>query len=84
MITIEDIKTIANNAIPVMDDICIEAARLRTFCHEVIDAVESVEEDFKETTLDGEKAKVIYLAFKARIIAFAESIPTSVPAEPEE
>lgn len=78
---IEDMKKIANAAIAVADEISVEADSLRVFCHRVIDAVESAEDDFKVTTLDGEKAKVTYLGLKARLIELAGSIPTSVPVE---
>lgn len=76
---IKDMKTIANLAIAVMDDISVEAANLRVFCHEVVDAIESEEGDFKIVTLDGNRATVTYLALKARIVELAESIPISVP-----
>lgn len=78
---IEDMKTIANLAIAVADEISVEADNLRMFCHEVVEAIESTESDFKIVTLDGDKAKVTYLALKARIVELAESIPTKVPEE---
>lgn len=78
---IKDMKTIANLAIAVADDISVEADHLRVFCHEVMDAIESEESDFKIVTLDGDKATVMYLALKARIVELAESIPISVPVE---
>ena len=76
---IEDMKKIASTAIVVADHICIEADRLRVFCHEVIAAVESAEEDFKIVTLDGDRAVSTYLALKAKIAELADSIPTKVP-----
>ncbi len=79
---IEDMKRIANLAIAVADDISVEADNLRMFCHEVVNAVESPENDFRIVTLDGDRATVIYLEMKAKLIALAESIPTSVPVEP--
>lgn len=72
-------KKIANAAIAVADDISVEADKLRVFCHTVIDAVESSGEDFRTVTLNGEKAKVTYLALKAGIVELADSIPTKVP-----
>lgn len=77
----EDIKKIANAAITVADEISVRADELRVFCHEVVNAVESPENDFRIVTLDGDRATVIYLALKAALIALAESIPTSVPVE---
>ena len=80
---IENMKTIANLAIAVADEISVEADKLRVFCHEVKDAIESTEGDFKIVTLDGDKAKVTYLALKAGLVELAGSIPTKVPKEPE-
>lgn len=77
-LNIEDMKRIANMAIAVADDISVEADSLRVFCHKVISAMESAEDDFKVVTLDGEKAKVTYLRLKARLIELVESIPTKV------
>lgn len=83
-LNIEDMKKIAKAAITVADEIATEARSLGVFCHRVIDAVESAEDDFKIITLDGEKAKATYLTLKAKIIGLAESIPISVPeGEPE-
>jgi len=77
-------KTIANLAIFVADDIAIEADKLRRFCHEVMDAIESTESDFKIVTLDGDKAKVTYLALRAKLVELAKSIPVDIPkSEPE-
>lgn len=78
----EDMKTIANLAIAVADDIMVETDSLRMFCHEVVDAIESSDVDFKIVTLDSDKARVTYLALKKRIVELAESIPTKVPEEP--
>lgn len=76
---IKDMKRIASLAITVADDISVEADKLRVFCHRVVDAVESPTEDFKKVTLSGDKAKVTYLALKAKLVELAESIPTSIP-----
>ncbi len=80
---IEDMKEIASAAIAVTDEICIDSDRMRAFCHKVVNSEPSSSGDFEVITLDGEKAKVSYLAMKARLIELAESIPTKVP-DPEE